>query len=273
MDESAGNENFGLNSILKSITDLSRTDYKNKRNLFLVNIETMVRNRKMTSIAETAENVKQDCNLLVQYISNYTGKSQEKGIVCFYMNSYNAIPQLYRKDKLPKGTEERWAVAQQLFQLLSSGYGTAENLDVLYMFGEGKTNLWPHKELLKELSNKYSGLSFKKTLMISHVPIDFHVHKYVGTFVILESFTGTFKTVKQLGKKVFSSEYVPFNKYTHLLLGDKWYLKSLVDHATKKKILKQAEEKNWAVLPDKYVLKELVDMHLKEIDSIIQPNI
>ena len=109
--------------------------------------------------------------------------------------------------------------------------------------------------------------------MVSHVPLDFHVYRSFKEFTLLESYTGAFKTVRDLGKKVFQLDSVPFNKYTHLLLGDKWYLKQLVDNKTKKLINERASKENWSVLPDKAILKSLLDMNISTYTEFVKPDI
>jgi len=109
--------------------------------------------------------------------------------------------------------------------------------------------------------------------LISHVPLDFHLYRVFDEFTLLESYTGAFKTKKDLGKKVFQIDSIPFNKYTHLLLGDKWYLTQLVDNKTKKLIKEKAERESWNVLPDKEILKSLISMNIASYTQFVRPDI
>ena len=66
---------------------------------------------------------------------------------------------------------------------------------------------------------------------------------------------------------------LPFNKYTHLLLGDKWYMKSLIKPKEKNKIIERATREHWSILPDKQVLSNIVDSHVVMTDVLIKPDI
>ena len=58
-----------------------------------------------------------------------------------------------------------------------------------------------------------------------------------------------------------------------MLLGDKWYLKQLVDNKTKKLINERASKENWSVLPDKAILKSLLDMNISTYTEFVKPDI
>ena len=68
---------------------------------------------------------------------------------------------------------------------------------------------------------------------------------------------------------------MPFNKYTHLLLGDKWYIKLQIDNKSRNTLKQVAATNNWAVLPDKSILEQIINLHLPNIqpELIIKPDI
>lgn len=281
--ENQGMENlensYGLMPILNALSNLSRTNSYKFWDLYLINIETLIRDRKnnTSDITVIAKNVINDCNVLVKYINEYirlfNRDITNKVIICFYANKYENINYLYLKEKFPKGTEDRWKIRDKVIELFNDyGPKTEENMDVVFSI-QDKKNSWPHKELVKDLVHNFSGIPFKKVLMISHVPLDFQLYRTFTDFTILESYTGVFKTAKQFGKKVFGNENLPFNKYTHLLFGDKWYIKPLAEHKVRKLILDKAIKEHWTLIPDKTILKSLVDMHLPIQDLFINPDI
>lgn len=271
--ENQGMENlensYGLMPILNAFANLTRTNAYKFWDLYLINIETLIRDRKNSTsdINVIAKNIINDCSVLVKYIGEYArlfnrDRVGNKIIICFYANKYENINYIYLKEKFPKGTEERWKIRDKVIELFSEyGPKTEEGIDVVFSIQEEK-NVWPHKELVKDLVHNFSGVPFKKTLMISHVPLDFQLYRTFNDFTILESYTGVFKTIRQFGKKVFGDENLPFNKYTHLLFGDKWYIKPLVERKVRKLILDKAIKEHWTLLPDKTILKSLVEMHL-----------
>ena len=270
---------YGLMPILNAFANLTRSNHLKFWDLYLINIETLIRDRKnnTSDITTIARNILNDCNVLVKYIGEYArlfqrDHTKNKIIICFYMNKYEALPDLYIREKFPKGTEERWKIRDKVAKMIDDGPKSEEGIDVVFSV-QSNTKVWPHKEMVKDLIHNFQGVPFMKALMISHIPLDFHLYRTFSDFTILESYTGAFKTQKQFGKKVFGNENLPFNKYTHLLFGDKWYIKPLVEHKTRKLILDKAIKEHWTLLPDKAILKSLVDMHLPLQDLFINPEI
>ena len=273
---------YGVAPILNTIANLAHSRQKYYWTLYLINIETLIRNRKDNEleIERVARNVIDDCRVLAQYLAVYvksmsTFTSKISALVCFYINKYENIPKAHIRDKLPKGTENRWRIRDKIYEIITKE-GYAENYDnvsVLFSIAGTKTNTWPHRELATDLVNAFSGIQFRKTLMISHVPLDFHLYRVFNDFTILESYTGALKSPRDLGKKVFEDAALPFNKYLHLLLGDKWYLKSQVDVKTKHVLIKRALKEHWALIPDRDVLRSLVEMKLPNKDLYIKPDI
>lgn len=259
---------LGIASILKTFNDLSMARDKPSWDTYMVNVETLIRDRKdknLTSREAVARATLTDCRTLAQYIAAYNRLiiAHRKPLLVFYLPDYSNIPKIHFREKLPKGTEERWAIRDTCKSiLLKEGFPQAvDDLETAFS-APGTTIPWPHVELLRDLMKSRDGMRFSNTLMISHVPLDFHLYKSVQTLTILESFTGKLKIRKDWGRKVFNDEVFPFNKYTHLLLGDKWYLKSLVDSKTRKKLKERAAIKHWNILPDKSVLEDILSMNI-----------
>lgn len=272
---------YGIIPILNALADMADSRNRVAWTLFLINIETLIRDRKEKELnpTKTVEDVLVDINVMSQYIASYNSfvlprNSNIKATVCFYMSHYENIPSSHIRDKLPKGTEDRWRIRDAIQQrLVDNEFNMSfDNTDVIFDIADGRGK-YPHMQLVNDLSNQYPGIAHRKVLMVSHVPLDFHVYRSFKEFTLLESYTGAFKTVRDLGKKVFQLDSVPFNKYTHLLLGDKWYLKQLVDNKTKKLINERASKENWSVLPDKAILKSLLDMNISTYTEFVKPDI
>lgn len=274
------NVSYGIAPILNTLVGLTSRVNKPHWSLYLVNVETIIRDRKEEPKINEAygQSVIYDMQMLSQYIAAYnrlssTVRVQKKAVLCFYFPHYDVVPKMYLRDKFPKGTEDRWKIRDIVMNLIQKQPLPAayENVDVIYTAVGKKT--WPHKELLNDLVKHQQGIRFSDTLMISHVPLDFHLYKQLQNFNILESYTGALKNPKQLGKKVFKEDVFPFNKYLHLLLGDKWYLKALVNGATKNKMKERAKKEHWAIISDKAVLASLINMNPIIQDAYIKPDI
>lgn len=260
---------LGIIPILNTFYDLSKERKPPVWNLFLINVETLVRDAKDKELNnnQICENTLRDCTILAQYINEYCqftakGNMTTKPLVCFYLPDYRNIPKNYLRDPLPKGTEDRWKILSLCEKSLEKlGFSNKfEDTDIVFSTLHHES--FPHVELSKDLIRKDKTIVFRDTLMISHVPSDFHLANTFRAFSLLESYTGAIKTAKEFGKKVFGDEALPFNKYTHLLFGDKWYLKSPLDAKTKKSIKEQMIREKWLFRSDKKILEKLIELKI-----------
>ena len=261
---------LGIAPILHTFSVLSTQRIRPTWDLFLINMETLIRDRRDDQLRpeQIADGVLQDCNVLAQYIAAYcrvtTPHFKTAPILCFYFAHYEKIPKAYLRTKLPKGTEERWHIRDIMIRKLYKDPFPAqvEDLQVVFM-NEDRAGSWPHRDLLKDLyqlriANSSGAMHYRKVLMVSHIPLDFNLYKSFSQFTILESYTGNLKQIKQLGKKVFKDDSIPFNKYTLLALGDKWYLESPLTPQAKKQLKEKARFEHWTLLPDSTILEKLV---------------
>ena len=199
-------------------------------------------------------------------------------MICYYKEKKKNIPQAYLREKLPKGTEERIMISKQVMERLKVNPLQSNSIPI-FVYEEGlEKGVWPHIELLKDLNEtKINGqpitdLKYRKVLLISHIPLDFDLYTRFAEFTLLESYTGSLKSVKQFGKKVFNDENIPFNKYTHLLFGDKWYLKSLLSRKEKQTILAHAEKEHWFIISNKEMKAKLINI-LPNLTTWFTPDI
>lgn len=272
---------FGIAPILSTLSDLSMRHNRPAWTLYLINVETLIRDRKeeKTDNEKIARAVLLDCTVMAQYISAYCRLSlapqmKQNPIVCFYLPHYEDLPKAYVRDKFPKGTEARWGVRDTIERIITSeGYQDHYDDTQVFFTVVGKGGKWPHKDLIRDLAKLKEGIQYRKVLMVSHVPLDFHLYRVFSDFSILESYTGAIKQQKQFGKKVFGDEVFPFNKYTHLLFGDKWYLKPLVKSSVRKMMKEKAAREHWSIIPDKGVLTSLVQMNAVHSDLYVKPDI
>lgn len=274
--------NYGILPILNALAVMSRERERKTWTLYLINIETLIRDHRDTTLRpdQLARNIVTDCSVMTQYIAAYNRtvnlSNRHHPVVCFYMSHYENIPQFYRRPKYPKGTEERWVIRDELEKIIAQE-GFSNNFDdteaVFEVAGESRGS-WPTRDVITDLEKRYEDLPYRSTLLISHVPLDFHFYRTFKDFMLLESYTGNFKTLPDLGKKVFGDAALPFNKYTHLLLGDKWYLKNQVENKFKKQLIDRASTENWSLLPEKRVWESMVKMGLPiQPDYLVRPDL
>ena len=219
--------------------------------------------------------------ILQQYISSYNrinlSSVQKKytPYIVFYFPQYKVIPHDYLRVKLPKGTEERWKLQDAILDTVrnKSMPEAIDTTQILYISSGSSKSVWPHKDLLKDIRSVISGSQYAPCLMISHVPLDFHLYRYFNDFTLLESYTGVLKKCTVFGKKVFGDDALPFNKYTHLSFGDKWYMNGLASFSVRHQIKERALKEHWKLLPDKGILERLINLHFTSTSKLIDPDI
>lgn len=80
---------------------------------------------------------------------------------------------------------------------------------------------------------------------ITHHPIDYHIHRYTSDYRLIQSFTGNVIRPRDLGDKVFNNQAIPFNVYTHAVLGDGVDIKSSLSVSTKHQLMELAKKEHW----------------------------
>lgn len=96
--------------------------------------------------------------------------------------------------------------------------------------------------------------------MISHCPIDYHLSRSYPNFKLVESYTGNVKVPKEFGEKVFKQTHVPFCVPTHVLLGDKENIKSLLSITDKRRIYTAADSERWDLHTADFIQSRLSKM-------------
>lgn len=261
---------LGMNKILESISvsALFKGDRRQTFDVFIINAMTLVRNcyDKKLNINNIFLNIKKDLDVLMRYIQLYFIEQKngiEKPYVIVYLPIYN-LPKNYLRQLSP----DKLAIsniALQFFKKMCTNPPQISNMiddcGLAYSILVGKNNL-PHRELGQIITNKLDKgvmrILHRRYLLISHVYLDFHLQNILGNkLYILESYTGKIKTVQDLGEKIFKDPYVPFNQYTHLLLGDNTLIKPMVYRSEKKKVLEVAKANHWNNKPVTLILNDI----------------
>lgn len=115
---------------------------------------------------------------------------------------------------------------------------------------------WLYNEL-KDVKNNHLAI------MISSHPSDYHVGPYCRTFRVLRSYTGNVVQYKDLCNNLFDTSVIPFNQYTHAILGDKEDIKPTVKGAMKTKLLEAAEREEWSLKTQDYIRERLYRMKIR----------
>ncbi len=112
-------------------------------------------------------------------------------------------------------------------------------------------------EELKHLKNEHC------VAMISSHPVDYHIGQMCRSFRVFRSYTGEVIWYKNLGAKIFDNENVPFNIYTHAILGDKEDVQMSLKGASKQKLLQIAADEEWSLKTKDYIRERLYQLNIR----------
>lgn len=271
---------YGLAPILNTIVDVCKSRVTPKWSLFLINVETMIRNREQAGSTENEilRGAMNDCLVLSRYIAAMVGEchmnASIKPVVCFYSANYLAIDKTYLREKFPIGTENRWRLKEEFVKMWNAEWNvTFDEIDILMSYQPPSDIHWVSKSLITDIDSiaHSTPCRFREAVMISHQAVDYHVMRRVGKFNLLESYTGKFKKPSDIGEKLFGDKMVPFNPYTHVLFGDKTVLKALAIPKVKRMLKEQAIREQWLRLSDTAVLSILSSEHVVPLKILTAP--
>lgn len=286
LDKKPNNQNeeydcsMGLSNLLKSISMLARVkdDSRKVFDVIIINALTMVRNCYDTNKKEIEiqEAISKDINMLLKYIQIYfldQKHTVEKPSIIVYLPEYR-LPDKYMRQSNSIKDIRTQKLAKSVFGKKCTSEITPIELGscTVYFMSAGLGNL-PYKNISKViLSRCNSGvvkLMNRRYLLVSHCPLDFHLQNTLGDkLFLLESYTGALKSIHDFGKKVFKEDHIPFNQYTHLLLGDSVHVKPLVYRQDKKKVIEAAKKNIWDKKPLAVVLSDIRRLDIIPIDVI-----
>lgn len=119
---------------------------------------------------------------------------------------------------------------------------------------------FPHQVLDRELGY------IRNTHRIVHItnhPLDYHICKSTSHYRLVQSFTGNVLQPKDLPHKVFKTDALPFNVYTHAVLGDDVDIKPSLSPAAKKKLLEIASHEHWSIHTPQWTKERLGDVGVR----------
>lgn len=209
----------------------------------LINLGTLVRNRTRKDVLsdQIRTEAMQDAVNLARSVSQSMGLPGS--VLIFYLADYHATAP---KQLIREPTESRASYYAAL---------GAMRHDLIH-------NPQPPLQL-NQINIRWeylrpSGLSFQQlasmvrhqknthaVAMVSNVPTDYHLVEHVPFFALVRSFTGELCFKEQLGQVVFGHEAMPFNLYTHAVLGDKETFAGTLSIPERRHMYEAAEQEKW----------------------------
>lgn len=214
-----------------------------KADNILINLATLVRNRmRKDALSDTVRaEAMQDAVNLARAVSQSVGLP--RAMLLFYLTDYHAVaPKALIREPTEAKATYYTALGAMRQELVRHKPAPVQMNNVIV-----------HWEYIHPQAQSYRSLADyvlrqKNThavVMLSHVPCDYHVLERVPYFALIRSFTGELCTHLELGRVVFDHPEMPFNVYTHSVLGDKETFKSSLSIAERRAMFELAEQEQW----------------------------
>lgn len=249
---------IGNTMMMKTFSELI-ADPNNRADTIFLNIATLFRNcqdgslefSKWIAVAND-EIIKIVGDLAREYAA--AGKSGER-IVLYYQDYTTVIPkEIIRPRTVSRGLLEEGAMIL-IKKFREVGIPTADDINreltVTLMKSFTRPDPADLGMHLRKLKTK------KNVIMVSHIPMDYHLHKFSHDFNILYSFTGEMLSANTIGPRLFKNEHVPFNRHTHAIFGDKVSFKCLLSIKLKRELYDLAETEKWHLQTEAMILSSM----------------
>lgn len=273
----------GINRILGYLHGTAGQLHAMPWRLYLINVFTLLDN--IYDIKLTPKQIDEafhgEVRILCQYIEAYTSSlpgPYKPPTIVFYIPDYGVIPPKLRRTFKEGGRDDLMGKFYQRFKSSSFSSVPDHIADTPYSqiwavpVGKG---LYPHRDLvswLRGISSKTPYIFDRDAVgIITHCPIDLHIHRILAQVSLIERYTGAIVSPRFFGKKLSSDGLVPFNMYTHRVFGDKVHLAPLIRGKTKVTLLERAKKKNWLQRPPQDILqdiREITGLTTEELNSL-----
>ena len=263
---------LGTQAALTAIT----TQLESPRNNFdtiVVNVATLIRNRVRKELVfdekDTAKNKQMKFNTLytetkselTELITELTLalqqlKMRNAAIVVYCPDYLKSIPIAALREQTATRVVQNEVATRMAIEILPAMTGAAKAMNDINVYQLAMiSNVIPWKILARSI------MAIRSThhlLLVSHQPVDFHIGQRFKDLLVVESYTGKLKSVKELGDKVFDNDPVPFIPCTHSLLGDSHLILSPWATKEKKELYALAENERWQIKTAEYVRQSVM---------------
>ena len=261
---------LGTQSLLDAITSFNPKNDNHIWDTTIINIATILRNNlnkdraDSTVIQRTITDISAIITNIYHYLkNNHVGDSP---YIVLYIPNYKKLHPLFRRTL--SGNEER---INKLLSVMSNDIQDKRHFDKTMFFDmpiytciAGNDLAMPYRSLFDKIT-EINGITStikrvmtRKYMLISHVALDYYLFRCFRNVRLFECFTGLIKEEKELGKKVFKEEGIPFNIFTHVLFGDTTKVKPLVSRNKKQEFIELAHKQRWMLKEDTGIRSSIV---------------
>lgn len=273
---------MGTHAILNRLQALSPvTKDKKYWHAFVVNMATLVRNVYTTSATpeQIVAAATTDAKMLLEYISSYAtdvpaGFTYQPHVVLYFPH-YIHLPEMYRKEKFPPAYQRYEECTPALVNSVlecAAAYCNSATIS-LKVCESSPTQPWPNLDLLTDFPISLDSRLVSDVVMISHIPVDYHLAPNFGSLTFIESFTGKVKPAEVIVTKVISDNSIPFNAYTHILFGDSVVLRAQLTRKQKTELRTIASTEHWELLSATAILDAILEHKFVDKSTILDPQL
>lgn len=248
---------LGTQKLMDMIQSWNITDPDKVWDTTIINAATILRNNidKYSTNRSAVEGFNKDIGALVFAIYEHQLKSLsiDNPYFIIYVPNYSKIPKILLRE-LPTNEQKidnaLNLLSTQIKNKKDGDLDVINNLPIYSILAGGKFS-YPYMDVYRKINQANMVLkdlrkiSTRRYMFISHIAFDFYLFKHLKDVRLLESFTGNIKREKDLSKKLFDDEGIPFNKYTHVLFGDKTRIRPIVKNSKKKEYIELAHRTRW----------------------------
>lgn len=259
--DDTGDGGYGTGTLISAINKLPEKSSNNIFDIFLVNVATLIRNNttKDRTEDEIIEKVFADMRDLTRCIVNYHENMSvmlKNPMLVYYLPEYGVLPKAFARpltgNRLTVSTITQRLIKDDNLKVRKRIRGHDRHTTLLEVYAGGGMDL-PYRYLIKELNSLYMMSSINTEnilshyLLISHAPLDYYLMLNYPRVMLLESFTGNFLAPKRLGYKVFGTNFIPFNKVTHVIFGDKHHVRPMAMRKNRALLTEMAKKQQWYI--------------------------
>lgn len=263
---------MGTAAVVKTITEMDRASYP--IDTVFINYGTILRNC-LSNVkvkealdydkAHNVETTKPTMVLISEFNSEIArlvetialklaSNNVTKPTIVGYHACYNKIvpPTYYRIPPKGKNTltqADNYLSASTIKEALG-GINTPTTI-LSFMFADARPIRRHLETILNGINNHHA------VVMVTNHYMDCHIAKACAQYTLVRSFTGAAVSYKALSGIVFDNNTIPFNTYTHALLGDSEDIKSKLPAVVMRSIEETATTELWSIKTTEFVRERL----------------
>ena len=261
---------LGTQSLLDAITRFDPKKEIYNWDTTIINIGTIVRNNlhKDKSDTRIIQETLNDISALITNIYYYLKNNQvgDSPYIILFIPDYRKLIPLFRR-KLSPNEERVESILKKLTnEIQDKKHGDKQMyFDMpVYFILAGNDIAMPYRHVFDKINvingeiKSIKRVMTRKYLLISNVALDYYLFRCFRNVKLFECFTGLIKEERELGKKVFKEDGIPFNLYTHVLFGDTTKVKPLVSRNVKAQFIELAHKQKWVLKDDTSIRSSII---------------